>query len=162
MEVKLTLETSACRRGDQCRSDDGMLLMRRFDKRQPRNPWENGWRWVGFFFLSFFFSDTMTDEWRRRERTIFKVWQFTQDWLKESVAGFDWTNSAVTLWSREIAVSCVRLNGARSLCGQTFTKFLFIYFFSCDNSLVNVFLKWLIDRFSLLSQRSMYPSSKVT
>lgn len=72
----------------------------------------------------------MTDEWQRGERTIFffKVWQFTQDWLKESVAGYDWTNSTVTLCSCEIALSRVRLSRARSLCGQTFTKFFFFFF----------------------------------
>lgn len=37
IEVEVTLETSAERgSGDQCRGDDGKLLIRRFDARQPR------------------------------------------------------------------------------------------------------------------------------
>lgn len=58
IEVELTLETSAVRgSADQCRGDDGKLLIRRFDARQPWILLENGLE-VGckknvfcFFFL---------------------------------------------------------------------------------------------------------------
>lgn len=63
--VELTLETSAERgSGDQCRGDDGKLLIRRSDARQPRSLLENGME-VGrknVFFFFFFFYTVLPDD----------------------------------------------------------------------------------------------------
>lgn len=130
-EVKLTLGTSAGRRGEINVGGMmgsfwwGLLIAGSCGIRLRM-----GRGGVDIFFVAF--SYLAVRQWRMNDSGVreqfFKVWQFTQDWLKESVAGFDWTSSAVTLCSREITLSRVRLSGARSLCGQTFTKFFFFLF----------------------------------
>lgn len=156
--MKLTLETSAGRRTDQCRSDDGKPVMRRIDSSQLQSPCENGPRWLDIIFSSFFFifcTAPMTDERQQGQRTTFsRVTVYTE-------CGRLWLDK-VTWCSREIALSRVRLSKATSLCWQTLTKVFFLISL-CDDSELNVsfFFSRPIDDFHQSGQPTKTATTKL-